>query len=39
MTDIVLEGKEKVRDLDETLWRQLHSFVIDNVDMTKGYRE
>ena len=39
MTDIVLEGKGKDRELDETLWRDMHTFVVDNADITEDYRE
>ena len=39
ITDSVLEGKGKDRELDETLWRQIHGFVVDNVDITEDYRE
>ena len=39
MTDIVLEGKGKDRELDDILWKQIHGFVVDNVDITEEYRE
>lgn len=37
MDDIVPEGKGKIRDLDDLLWRQIHSFVLD-LDVIENYR-
>ena len=38
MTDMVLEGKGKVRELEEQLLENIHAFVIDNVDCIEAYR-
>lgn len=38
MHDTVPEGKGKIRDLDDLLWRQIHSFVLDNLDVVENYR-
>lgn len=39
MNDIFLEGKGKVRILDQALLEEIHDFVIDNVDIVEPYRE
>lgn len=39
MTDMVLEGKGKARDMDDTLVDHIHAFVIDNVDCIEAYRQ
>lgn len=38
MTDMVLEGKGKLRELDGTVQMQIHGFILDNVDILEPYR-
>ena len=38
MTDVVLEGKGKLRELDDQLLQHIHTFVCDNVGCIEPYR-
>ena len=38
MSDLVLEGRAKMRQMDESLVEHVHSFVLDNVECVELYR-